>query len=222
MDTPLVMTLAAAVGLVIGAMGGFVFGRSRERARREQDKVQARDEASLILKRAEEEAENLRKAGELAGREEGFRLREAWEGEETRRREEVERSERRIDERSDAMDRQFERLSGREADLEERTTRVATREKELDDLEADVQRRPARGWRSWRESRPRKRSGSSPKLSRTRPVPTPRTGFARSRRRPSARPIARPVRSWPSPSSAWPRTRRLRRRCPSSSSLPMR
>jgi ribonuclease Y len=94
----------------------------------------------VILRRAEEEAENLRRAGELAGREEGFRLREAWEGEEGRRREELERSERRIEERSDAMDRQFERLSDRETDLEERAGDLAEREKHVSSLEVEVER----------------------------------------------------------------------------------
>ena len=49
---------------------------------RELEKAEAKDEASRILTRATEEAENARKSGELAGREEGFRLREAWEKEE--------------------------------------------------------------------------------------------------------------------------------------------
>ena len=77
MITPPLM-LAAAVGLVLGALIGFVIARNRERARQELEKSRAQDEASRILERARSEAENARKAGELAGREEGFRLREAW------------------------------------------------------------------------------------------------------------------------------------------------
>ncbi|NNL30520.1 MAG: DUF3552 domain-containing protein, partial [Gemmatimonadetes bacterium] len=101
MITPPLM-LAAAVGLVLGALIGFVIARNRERARQELEKSRAQDEASRILERAKSEAENARKAGEPAGREEGFRLREAWEKEESRRREEIERAERRAEERSDA------------------------------------------------------------------------------------------------------------------------
>ncbi|MCH1572102.1 MAG: ribonuclease Y, partial [Longimicrobiales bacterium] len=85
-----------------------------------------------ILKRAETEAENARKAGELSGREEGFRLREAWEKEEARRRDEIERAERRAEERSDALDRQFERLNSRDRELEERAETLSTRETELE------------------------------------------------------------------------------------------
>jgi len=130
MSTPLV-ALAAAVGMILGAFGGFAIARSRERARRELEKAQGQDEASRILKRAAEEAENLKKAGELAGREEGFRLREAWEREEARRREDAERLERRLQERSEALDRQLERMSAREEELEDRVADLTRREHEL-------------------------------------------------------------------------------------------
>ncbi|HSH74882.1 MAG TPA: ribonuclease Y, partial [Longimicrobiales bacterium] len=115
---------------------GFAISRSRERARQQREKESAQDEASRILERAHEEAESARRAGELAGREEGFRLREAWEREEGRRREEIERAERRAEERSDALDRQFDRLNTREADLDVRGDEVRSRE---EGVEASVE-----------------------------------------------------------------------------------
>ena len=127
MNTPLVV-LAAAVGLILGAVIGFAVARNRERARRELEKSQAQDEASRILKRATDEADTLKRAGELAGKEEGFRLREAWEKEEDRRREEAERFERRLQERSEAIDRHFERLNAREEELEARSSSISRRE----------------------------------------------------------------------------------------------
>jgi ribonuclease Y len=130
MITPPVL-LAAAVGLVLGALVGFAISRSRERARQQLEKQGAQDEASRILERAREQAESARKAGELAGREEGFRLRELWEKEEGRRREEIERADRRAEERSDSMDRRFDLLDAREGDLEERTSTLAQREEAL-------------------------------------------------------------------------------------------
>lgn len=126
MNTPLV---GVAVGLILGALIGFFVSRNRERAHRNLEKAEARDDASRILKRAEEESENLKKAGELSGREEGFRLREAWEREESRRREEAERLERRSQERSEAQDRQFERLNERETELEGRVGSIVRSEK---------------------------------------------------------------------------------------------
>jgi ribonuclease Y len=136
------LVVAAAVGLVLGGLIGFAVSRNRERARQELEKSRAQDEASRILERARSEADTARKAGELAGREEGFRLREAWEKEENRRREEIERAERRAEERSDALDRQFDRLNSREEELEARTESLTGRERTL---EADAKQVRAEG-----------------------------------------------------------------------------
>jgi ribonuclease Y len=133
----------AAAGLVLGALIGFVIARSRAAARRELEKKAGQDEASRILARAGQEAENARRAGELAGREEGFRLREAWEKEEARRRDEIERAERRAEERSDAFDRQLERLNAREEELDERGSGLKLREAELERRSVDVEAREA-------------------------------------------------------------------------------
>jgi ribonuclease Y len=129
--TPPVL-LAAAVGLVLGALVGFAISRSRERARQLLEKQGAQDEASRILERAREKADSARKAGELAGREEGFRLREAWEKEEGRRREEIERAERRAEERSDSLDGRFDLLNVREGELEERSGALGEQERALE------------------------------------------------------------------------------------------
>jgi len=132
---------AAAVGLVLGAFAGFVVFTKREQARQELEKSKAQDEASRILARATSEADNARKAGELAGREEGFRLREAWEKEETRRREETERAERRAEERSDALDGRFDRLNSREEELERRSASLESREGSVESEAAEVRAR---------------------------------------------------------------------------------
>jgi len=130
MITPPVL-LAAAVGVVLGALVGFAISRSRERARQLREKQSAQDEASRILERAREQAESARKTAELAGREEGLRLREAWEKEEDRRREEIERAERRAAERSDSLDRRVDLLDTREGELEGRTEALAQQEQAL-------------------------------------------------------------------------------------------
>ena len=63
------VVLAAALTLLAGLALGFVLGRGRELARQKQERTAARDEASRILERAREEAENARKEAELKGRE---------------------------------------------------------------------------------------------------------------------------------------------------------
>lgn len=116
--------LWAAAGLVFGGLVGFLVSRSQARTLYDLEKAESKDEASCILNRAQEEAENARKAGELAGREGAFRLREAWEKEEARRREEIERSERRMEERSDALNRQLDGFNSREVELKNRDAEV--------------------------------------------------------------------------------------------------
>ncbi len=136
MDTP--QLVLAAVGLVLGGVIGFFVARSRERARRELDKAEAKDEASRILKRASDEADSARSAGELAGREQALRLREAWEKEESRRREDVESAERRNAERSVSSDRQLDRINAREATLDEHVREAEEREARVTRLDAEV------------------------------------------------------------------------------------
>ncbi len=145
---PLAVLLAVTVGLLVGALGGFTFARRQNKAQREQEKVAATDEASLILARSREASESLRKTAELEGKEEAFRLREAWEREEARRREELERVERKAEERSEALDRRQELLNDREgvvdrraAENERRVGEVDSRESAVKTAEVDVRAR---------------------------------------------------------------------------------
>jgi len=126
------VVLAAALTLLAGLALGFVLGRGRELARQKQERTAARDEASRILARAREEAESARKEAELQGREDAFRLREDWEREEVRRREELERTERRLNARSDSLDRKFDDVKARDTALEVRVEELGDREQGLE------------------------------------------------------------------------------------------
>ena len=117
---PLVVGLAAVVALLFGA-AGYVRRGSVERARQKKAVAAAADEASGILARAREEAENLRTARVLEGKEQVIRLRESWEAEEAKHREDVDRADERISERSSALDRRFDNLNERESVQEKRT-----------------------------------------------------------------------------------------------------
>jgi len=130
-----------AVGAVVAAILGYWLGRGRERTRQRKEKEAAKDEASLIRKRAQEEADNLRRAAELRAKETRFRLREAWEEEEGRRREEVERGERRLLQRSEAADRKSDQLDRRLDGLDERARAVEERARVLKASEREVAKR---------------------------------------------------------------------------------
>ena len=112
---PLVVVLAAAVALLFGAVG--YIGRGLvERSRQKKAIAAAADEGSAILARAREEAENLRTSRVLEGKELVIQLRESWEQEEVKHREELTRSDERMSERSIAVDSRFHNRNEREED----------------------------------------------------------------------------------------------------------
>jgi ribonuclease Y len=135
----------AAVAAVLALTGFLLWGRERAQHRREL--AAGTDEASRIKQRAKEEAENLRETALIQGKEDAFGLREAWEKEEDRRREEMERVERRLDERGEFLDRKFDSLSEREAGQEGRTRELdrqeqsqRARNEDLSKLEDDARK----------------------------------------------------------------------------------
>ncbi len=139
MDSAQGIVLAAVLTLLAGLVLGYLLGKSRELARQNQERAAARDEASRILERARDEAETLRKEGELAGREDAVRLKEEWEKEEARRREEFERADRRLNARSDSLDRKFDELKERDSGLQARTEELRAREDSLEAGRREIQ-----------------------------------------------------------------------------------
>lgn len=121
----------AAIMAVAAAALGYFLGRSSERGRLRRAKGTAEEEAARIVTAATQDAENLRKAEILAGKEEAFRAKEEWEREEARRREDVERSERRMEERSESLDRKFESLEEKLEAQEARASSLNQLENEL-------------------------------------------------------------------------------------------
>ena len=146
--------LSAALGvLVVLASAAFFFfgrrvGRSVERERQSLAKATAEQTAQRIVGEAEREAESLRKSALISGKEELIKLRENWEIEARRRREEVEREEKRVQDRETMLDRKFDVLEQREKDVGRRASElgrkektIAEREQELDRLVGEEKRR---------------------------------------------------------------------------------
>jgi ribonucrease Y len=137
MNTVVIALVAAAIAGIVGAVAGRAAERSRQRSARET----AEEERSRILTAAEQDAENLRKAGILAGKEEGFRAKEEWEREETRRRDEIERAERRLEEREESLDRKFLLLDEKSQAQEQRAAQTADREKAVEKRSGELDAR---------------------------------------------------------------------------------
>lgn len=145
MEPPLAFALAAAAALAAGVVG-YVARSVIERSRRARDKASAGDEVSRILARAEDDAESLKKSHVLEGKEEAFRLKEAWDKEEARRRDEVESAERRLTERLESQEHKLDALNEREAEQEKRSREVDGREAQVQERVTEVEEQ-ARGVR---------------------------------------------------------------------------
>ena len=85
----LITILAAAVALVVGG----VVGRALEVRKAKVARRTAEDESTVILEAARTEADNLRRAAELQGKEEGYRLKQELLEEAEQRRVELEKTE---------------------------------------------------------------------------------------------------------------------------------
>jgi ribonucrease Y len=145
----------AAAGTLLFIVAGAAFffigsriGRRGELRRQQQAKATAEETSKRIVGEAERESESLRKAAVLSGKEELIRLREEWEAEVRGRREEIEREERRVDDREGQLNRKYDLLEQRERDASRRTEAVAAheqtvaqRQQELEKLLGEERRR---------------------------------------------------------------------------------
>lgn len=120
-----ILVLLGAVALP-AAVAGAILGWWIERLRLKRAEASAEDAAARIRDEARLEADRIRKAAELEGRELAYQVREAWEREEARRREELQQVEGRLDDRRAVLDRKYDVMDEREQQLE-------ARDKELDD-----------------------------------------------------------------------------------------
>ena len=115
---------AAGIVLIVAASAVFFFvgrrfGRNAEVARQGSAKSTAEETSKRILDEAARDAESLRKTAVLTGKEELIHLREEWEQEARKRREEVEREEHRVQERESLLNRKYDLLEQREKDADQ-------------------------------------------------------------------------------------------------------
>ncbi|HET7458272.1 MAG TPA: ribonuclease Y [Gemmatimonadaceae bacterium] len=146
-------TLAAlGVLALLACAAAFVYGRkvgqAAELAAQQAAKASAEEISRRIVADAERDADGLKKTAVLAGKEEVMKARETWEREARTRREEIDREERRVQEREVAHDRKLDALEQRDKELARRASEIGRKEKlvadrqgELDKLVADERRR---------------------------------------------------------------------------------
>jgi ribonuclease Y len=142
------MILVAALAAIIGAVVGSVVGRLQERRHTARRVGSAEEQARQVIKGSERDADNIRKAAELAGKEEAYKLKAKIEAEADEHRLEIEKLERRVIEREELLDRKLAILDERQSRLEAQSEEIGRREKateakgeELEGLERDVRTR---------------------------------------------------------------------------------
>jgi ribonuclease Y len=134
----------AALGVValLACAAAFVLGRrvgqARELAAQQAAKASADEIARRVVSEAEREADGLRKSAVLAGKEELMKARETWEREARQRREEIDREERRVQEREVAHDRKLDALEQRDKELGRRASEIGRKEKLVADRQAEL------------------------------------------------------------------------------------
>ncbi len=142
--TQTALLVALGVLIVVAAAAFFVLGSSRGRTAERRAQTAARstaeDEARRVVDDARREADTLRKSAVVAGKEEMIRLREGWEVEATRRRDELERAERRVQEREGNLDRKLDILERREKELAQQTQDLSGRERAVSDQQEALDR----------------------------------------------------------------------------------
>ncbi|HEX3157526.1 MAG TPA: ribonuclease Y [Gemmatimonadaceae bacterium] len=140
------MELIAAFGgaLVIAAAAFFVLGKragvQSELRRQEEGQASAAQSAKRILADAEREAETLRKSAVVSGKEELIQLRQDWEKEARRRRDELGSEEKKVQEREVALERRAEGLDQRDKELGRRASETGRREKTIAEREQELEK----------------------------------------------------------------------------------
>ncbi|MDP2469868.1 MAG: ribonuclease Y [Candidatus Palauibacterales bacterium] len=119
--------VAAAAALLVG----FVVGRALEVRKARAAKRLAQDEATGVLEAARVEADGLRRAAELEGKEQGYRLKQELLEEAEQRRAELEKTEKRLSEREEGLERKLDVLDQRQERLAQREEEVGQRREEV-------------------------------------------------------------------------------------------
>jgi len=142
MGIELAIAIAIGATLVVASPIAFVFGRKRGQAAEEEARKAAGQSAEQVAKRivseAEREADSSRKQALLSGKEEVMKVREAWEQEARKRREEVEREEKRVLEREQQLDKKVDLVDTKERDLGRRASELGRREKQQEDKQTEL------------------------------------------------------------------------------------
>ena len=120
--------------VVLGAIVGVVIGYFYRKNVAEAKIAKAEDAVRTLLDDAQKKAEEIRKEKELEAKEEIYKLRTEAEKENRDRRNELQRTERRLFQREETLDKKIEAVEAREQALNQRVAKVEQREARAEEL----------------------------------------------------------------------------------------
>lgn len=133
------IAVAAVAGIVIGVVIGFAYRKNVAEAKIEK----AEDAVKRLYEEAQKKAEEVRKEKVLEAKEEVYKIRSEAEKENRERRAELQRTERRLFQREESLEKKLSSVEQREQNLNNRLNKVekmeeeaaALRKKQLEELE---------------------------------------------------------------------------------------
>ena len=132
-----IIAVFVVAAFLLGVAGGHVI----ERRRAVRGRKDLASERERIIGEAERESANIRKAAELAGKDEAYRLKAEWEKEAESRRSDVERLETRLVEREELLDRKLALLDERAERQDLKAAELKAQADQLEQAATDLQGR---------------------------------------------------------------------------------
>lgn len=140
----IIASIFLVIGIIAGGLGGYLYLISVKKKQLDLLK----EEAENAKKMAEAEADNLKKSAEIEAKEEIFRMQKQMERDLKGRRIEIERFEKKIQQREQTLDRKFDSLekrdrmlSDKEKSLDAKIQSYEDKSKNLDFLQKQAQKR---------------------------------------------------------------------------------
>ncbi len=126
---PMVVKIVIAVcALVVGALIGYIYRKNVG----EKAIGSAEQKAKNLILDAENKSETLKKEAILEAKEEAHRLRSEAERDARERRSEIQRSERRLIQKEESMDRKLENIERKEESITQKEQAIVNKQKDLD------------------------------------------------------------------------------------------
>ena len=131
---PILAVIGMVVALIVGALGGAVFGWNRRKATAEREIKSAEDEATRIVNEAYKSAESKKREALLEAKEEILKAKNEHEKEVKDRRSELQRQENRLQQKEENLDRKTENIEKKEEQLSAKLAKLDATQAEAEKL----------------------------------------------------------------------------------------